>query len=84
MTLPEQDAISDERFREMQAEMSKMRIQLSVIYSELHGMTDTIINLKVDREALAQECASLKSKIEATAEEAEATPAVAESGDGNG
>ena len=46
MTLPE-DAISDEAYKQLQSECLELKLNLKLLYGEVHRLTDELLNSKL-------------------------------------
>ena len=46
MTLPE-DAISDEAYKQLQNECLELKLNLKLLYGEVHRLTDDLLNSKL-------------------------------------
>ena len=62
MTLPE-DAISDEAYSKLQNECLELRLNLKLLYGEVHRLTDDLLNSKLLNLKL-QETLNAKSRLD--------------------
>ena len=62
MTLPE-DAISDEAYSKLQNECLELRLNLKLLYGEVHRLTDDLLNSKLLNMKL-QETLNAKSRLD--------------------
>ena len=62
MTLPE-DAISDEAYGKLQNECLELRLNLKLLYGEVHRLTDDLLNSKLLNLKL-QETLNAKSRLD--------------------
>ena len=62
MTLPE-DAISDEDYKKLQSECLELKLNLKLLYGEVHRITDDLLNSKLLNLKL-QETLDAKSGLE--------------------
>ena len=62
MTLPE-DAISDEAYNKLQNECLELRLNLKLLYGEVHRLTDDLLNSKLLNLKL-QETLNAKSRLD--------------------
>lgn len=62
MTLPE-DAISDEDYKKLQRECLELKLNLKLLYGEVHRLTDDLLNSKLLNMKL-QETLNAKSRLD--------------------